>query len=328
MKPFFSIIVPVYQAEHTLDRCIQSVLSQEYENYELILVDDGSTDGSAAICDTFAAADPRITVIHQMNSGVSAARNAGIHEAQGEYLLFLDSDDMLRHNALSIVAGATNCGIIDIVISNLSVVEHDIITRTIGVEEDKLVGVELFEEICKNPNPYGYVIGKAFRCKLVSDNNILFNPAMYSQEDLDFFLSVCVYSNSFRLIAQSTYEYFYVPAKRIPPFWDFIANQIKLLQIVNTRTTITLEAKICVYERILSYLYTGLYSAVEDGSYNEIVEKLQRVEGLKELLRSVPAKGEHGFVIRNYTAGRYRVIQRYFVVRNQIRDLVRLIKKR
>ncbi len=90
-----SIIVPVYKVEHSLTRCIDSILAQRYSDWELILVDDGSPDRSGEICEEYASRDARIHVIHQQNQGVSAARNHGIEKAQGEYITFVDSDDYL-----------------------------------------------------------------------------------------------------------------------------------------------------------------------------------------------------------------------------------------
>ena len=91
--PKVSVIIPVYNVEKYLGRCIESILTQRLQDFELILVDDGSTDGSPKICDDFGALDPRIRVIHQENKGVSAARNAGIDAARAAYVLFMDSDD-------------------------------------------------------------------------------------------------------------------------------------------------------------------------------------------------------------------------------------------
>ena len=94
-KPLISVIVPVYKVEDYLGRCVDSLLNQTYENLEIILVDDGSPDRSGAICDDYAARDPRIRVIHKPNGGLSSARNAGIDIARGEYLGFVDSDDWM-----------------------------------------------------------------------------------------------------------------------------------------------------------------------------------------------------------------------------------------
>lgn len=96
-----SIIVPVYQTEKTLERCIHSVLEQTYSKWEMLLIDDGSYDGGPQMCDEYAQKDPRIMVIHQENKGLGAARNMGIHHAAGDYLLFLDSDDFIAPETLS-----------------------------------------------------------------------------------------------------------------------------------------------------------------------------------------------------------------------------------
>ena len=93
--PVLSIIVPVYNVEKYLARCIDSILAQTFTDFELILVDDGSTDNSGEICDEYAGKDPRIIVIHKENGGVSSARNHGLDIARGEYITFVDSDDQI-----------------------------------------------------------------------------------------------------------------------------------------------------------------------------------------------------------------------------------------
>ncbi len=95
-ETLLSIIVPVYNVEKYLPRCVDSLLAQTYENLEIILVDDGATDASGAICDTYAAKDSRVKVIHKPNGGLSSARNAGLEAATGEYITFVDSDDWIE----------------------------------------------------------------------------------------------------------------------------------------------------------------------------------------------------------------------------------------
>lgn len=98
-----SVIVPVYNVEQYLCDCVQSVISQTYTDWECILVDDGSTDGSLALCRQFEAADPRVRVLTQPNQGVSAARNTGLDAARGDYIAFLDSDDVLHPEYLAVL---------------------------------------------------------------------------------------------------------------------------------------------------------------------------------------------------------------------------------
>lgn len=102
--PRFSVIVPAYDLEKLLPRCLDSLLAQSFCDWECILVDDGSTDGTGAVCDEYAARDPRFTVIHKENGGVSSARNAGIQAVRAEHLLFLDGDDTLVPFALAWLA--------------------------------------------------------------------------------------------------------------------------------------------------------------------------------------------------------------------------------
>lgn len=95
-----SIIIPVYRTQDTLERCLESILQQSFTDYEMILVDDGSDDGSPQLCDEYARKDARIRVIHKENGGLSDARNAGIRKVRGEYITFVDSDDTMVDNTL------------------------------------------------------------------------------------------------------------------------------------------------------------------------------------------------------------------------------------
>lgn len=95
MKDLISVVIPVYNVEMYIDKCVDSVINQTYKNLQIILVDDGSTDASGKLCDELAKKDNRITVIHKKNGGLSSARNAGIDIAKGKYISFLDSDDFI-----------------------------------------------------------------------------------------------------------------------------------------------------------------------------------------------------------------------------------------
>ncbi len=103
MKPLISIIIPVYNVEQYLHRCVDSVLNQTYKNLEIILVNDGSPDNCPFICDEYAKKDKRIIVVHKENGGLSSARNAGLEIVQGEYISFIDSDDWIHENYIEIL---------------------------------------------------------------------------------------------------------------------------------------------------------------------------------------------------------------------------------
>ena len=95
-KSLISVVVPIYRAEAYLEQCVDSLLEQSYDNLEILLVDDGSPDGCGSICDNYGERDPRVTVLHQENRGVSAARNVGVEIARGEYIAFVDADDWVE----------------------------------------------------------------------------------------------------------------------------------------------------------------------------------------------------------------------------------------
>lgn len=112
-----TVIVPVYRVERYLDECIESVLRQTYEHLEVILVDDGSPDRSGAMCDDWAARDPRVRVIHKRNGGLSSARNAGLHLARGEFVTFVDSDDVIAPTMIELLLQEAERHDADLVVS-------------------------------------------------------------------------------------------------------------------------------------------------------------------------------------------------------------------
>ena len=125
MEPTVSVIIPVYQVEKYLDKCIASVVGQTYQNLQIILIDDGSTDRSPAICDGWKERDPRITVIHQQNGGLSVARNEGLKIATGEFIGFVDSDDWIEPNMVETLLAAMQETAADIAVGGFEVFTED-----------------------------------------------------------------------------------------------------------------------------------------------------------------------------------------------------------
>lgn len=139
--PKISVIVPVYNAEKSLCRCIDSILTQTYQDFELLLINDGSKDSSGAICDSYAAQDSRIKVFHKSNGGVSSARNLGIDNAQGEWLTFVDADDWVEENFSSMKIETYNE---DIVCFPYIIVPRGMNLQTFGSEEKVYVSAADF----------------------------------------------------------------------------------------------------------------------------------------------------------------------------------------
>lgn len=133
--PEISVIVPVYKAEQYLERCVKSILEQTYQNFELILVDDGSPDGSPILCDKWAEKDSRVHVIHKENGGASSARNAGLKIAKGNWIAFADSDDWLDRTALKTLYDLANQYNVPMAIGGMRVVQEYTDAQTVAKQE-------------------------------------------------------------------------------------------------------------------------------------------------------------------------------------------------
>lgn len=204
-----SIVIPVYNVEKYLPQCLDSVLSQIYTNYEVILVDDGSPDRSGAICDAYAQKDSRFRVIHQNNAGVSAARNNGIEQAAGEWVTFIDSDDWVEPHYLSNFRLDESNGI-DLIIQGLEYYDHrdghffnpwsfkDCVLKKqdfrLGFAENRLMEV-------------GFPVGKAYCKKLLIDDDLRFDSRISFHEDHIFVLDYYKMCHSIRLVDATDYKY-------------------------------------------------------------------------------------------------------------------------
>lgn len=206
-----SIIVPVYKVEKYLQRCMNSVLNQDYENLEVILVDDGSPDSSPVLCDEIAKKDSRVKVIHKQNGGQSSARNAGLALASGEYVNFLDSDDWIARDTISYALSVMNKYNADAVQYEYAHVssEND---KVINPEERVVVqqGALILEEYMKTVLKTGsYSMVRCFFKKSVLDG-LKFREGKNS-EDLDFKFNVLSRCKIFAISNQYKYYYFQSP---------------------------------------------------------------------------------------------------------------------
>lgn len=206
-----SVIVPVYNVEKFLKRCVDSILAQSFTNFELILVDDGSTDGSGEICDQYAEIDDRVSVKHHTNQGASAARNHGIDAARGEWITFIDSDDYVLPDYLHNLYQASLKSETDLVMTGIKLVHEN--------EPDKVVVREWRESVVKKENldelyegnilqyQKGPVI-KFFKKDIIKKNGLCFNERLSRGEDALFVYEYLLHANVFSVATGANYVYY------------------------------------------------------------------------------------------------------------------------
>ena len=189
MNPKVSIIIPVYNAQLHLRRCIDSVLKQDFEDFELILMNDGSTDFSGEICDEYAKKDARIKVTHKENTGVSDTRNQAISTATGEYLQFLDSDDWITPDATGMLVRMAETYECEMVIADFYRVVGDRLSQKGKIQDDGVLTREEFAmEMMENPADfyYGVLWNKLYRRDIISNNHICMDKDISWCEDFIF----------------------------------------------------------------------------------------------------------------------------------------------
>lgn len=321
MKVKVSIIVPVYNAEKTLGRCINSILRQTYAEWEMIIIDDGSTDLSGQLCEQYALQDSRITVIHQDNKGVSAARNVGIDVAKGIYLIFVDSDDEIISTFLADYIEVAEREKSDVVIGGYTEIEND---GNKEIHFPTLSGIshqDIWEVICRKPEQFGYLWNKLFMNDIVQKCNLRLRTDLYSQEDLEFCLRYFDQCKTFSWVSNTDYQYYKVIGRRVPPVWDFIENQLKLIKIAQKKVQLTAEAGQAVADRIILLIYSYLYNVDDYGQFKEAIAKLEDIDGLKSFLTDVKPWSENNMVAWLFVHGKNKTIFIYFKTRNKCRDL-------
>lgn len=212
--PSISVIVPIYNAEKYLDRCFSSILGQTFTDFELLLVDDGSTDSSGDICDRLAKSDSRVKVIHKPNGGVSSARNVGIDKSIGTKIVFVDADDDIPIDALELFMGYDE----DLVISNIRIISHD--QSITNIDSQITLSTDYRELIEKyhNSTILRAVYGKLYSRDILINNNIRFDENIHWGEDLLFVIQVLKYCRNVRLIPDVTYSYYFPVQGRIYRF--------------------------------------------------------------------------------------------------------------
>ena len=194
--PSISIIIPVFNAEAFLHQCIDSVLTQTFTDYELILVDDGSKDGSGEICESYAHMDCRVLVIHQKNAGISAARNTGLEHAAGMFVLFMDDDDLIRTDCLERLFQLQTRTDADIVIGGRKKFFSAEIVEDYKSFEDNYEIINARDFFCIGQERR-FVTGHLYNKDLINNNR--FNTDVILGEDTIFNYSILIHNPDIRI---------------------------------------------------------------------------------------------------------------------------------
>lgn len=219
-----SVIIPFYNAAKFLYRCINSVLSQTYTDFELLLIDDGSTDGSAAICERYAEKDKRLRLVRLNHGGVCTARNSGLLHAQGEFVSFIDADDWVDADFLQTFIDAIG----DAQLCIQDMIMHD---------ADKVWSLGLTDgfgsspaEIARASRLYGSCCNALFLASVIKDNSLLFDTGMTRSEDTDFIMRYSLYINKVRTTPHAAYHYLMPDASKAYATSNLLYGSVKLYE--------------------------------------------------------------------------------------------------
>lgn len=236
-KPTISVIVPVYNVQKYLDECIKSILNQTFTDFELILVNDGSTDNSGSICDEYEKSEERVKVIHQENSGVSCARNKGIEISRGQYITFIDSDDFIDKfffkEAIKVLLENKS----DIYISGVQMEtwESDDIVETslYSIKKSQFYTIKELLENMEVSYPQICICGpwcKFYKSSIIKDNGLFFDSDLCYGEDTFFNLSV--FKNSKNAFFSNKCFYHYRRAEKDSLYSKFHKDIYEVVKLV------------------------------------------------------------------------------------------------
>ena len=268
--PIVSIIVPVYNAEKTIQRCVESILGQDFQDFELLLIDDGSQDASGALCDAFAQRDARVRVLHKENGGVSAARNLGLSQAQGVYLQFLDSDDWITADATTMLVRTAREYQCDLVISDFYRVVGDRVSHKGDIQEDTVLSREEYAaHMMERPADfyYGVLWNKLYRREIVERHHLRMNPEISWCEDFMFNLEYIRYAERFYALQVPIYYYVKTKGSLASQYLSIpktIRMKLMVFEYYNRFFKTVLDEE--EYERSRLKVYKFLVDAAGDGA--------------------------------------------------------------
>lgn len=265
--PFVSLIIPVYNAEKYLRRCLTSAMEQTFKDMEILVVNDGSTDESLAICREYAQMDPRFHIINKENTGVSDSRNRAIQIAKGDYLQFMDSDDWLTPDATETFVYAAQKFNCDLVIADFYRVDKAVFTEKQHIRERGLLTREQFATyMMQDPADfyYGVLWNKLYRRQVIADNHLEMDAQMRWCEDFLFNLSFIRHAETFTAIQTPVYYYMKRKGSLVSTDWKK-ANAV-LLKFRLLKEYKELYQSIGLYEENELKINAFVLSVAKDGN--------------------------------------------------------------
>ena len=212
--PKLSIIIPVYNVALYLTKCLNSIISQDEKDYELLLIDDGSTDGSSKICEKYASENSNIHYMYKENGGVSTARNLGLSHAQGDYICFVDADDWVEPSYLQTLLSYTQQeNAADITYFGVNFIRQEGSIESVTpipckCEERVSIEEQLFQlRYVDKHELFGFTWNKMFKADIIRQHDLRFAENICFREDELFTISYCQYTNSLQVIATPLYNY-------------------------------------------------------------------------------------------------------------------------
>lgn len=247
-----SVIVPVYNAESTLKRTINSIINQTYHNLQIILINDGSTDNSLKICNDFVQSDNRISVFTICNSGVSAAREFGLQKVIGKYIIFCDADDYMNSDMIEIMYKVISNTNVELIVCGFNNCRND---KALYNREESIIACLTSENIG------GYLWNKMFCTDIVRNKQIHFNKDIYYCEDLDFVIKYIININKMLCINFNLYNHINTPTSITNGSlsWERLTSLKSRLSIYELLLENNLldSANVCQYTMIKQAVYIG-----------------------------------------------------------------------
>lgn len=276
MSNLVSVIIPVYNVKQYLDECLESIVNQSYRNLEILLIDDGSTDGSDLICDGWSKKDNRIKVIHKANGGLSSARNSGLDIATGEYISFIDSDDIVSNDMILELVQGMNANKVIMSICEIKTFTNDDINnskpfypRKSGIISNREYLSEILRHKADNAS-----VNKIFHRDTIG--NTRFKEGIIN-EDFPFILDILLQKGNVNILSSGVYYYRLrsgsITQQANPKIFDFIKNGIDASQKIDDDLKYISDGYLC-YECVNLISTIEKYNSKADfeREYNYCIE--------------------------------------------------------